>query len=1107
MPSQSELLSKPEGFADDSEEIRARLRASLDQLDHVLPGQAPILNFVHHNTLHGYQHLPFASAVKAAGELTGIHGYLPLTDFRRYYAQGRINDDDLRVAYARIFDAHGFEPIRIGSHSIDRFEFYRIVLLFGIDAITPSQFNWQLEEMGMLQRFQADVPLDRQAALLHGYASEAEAIQSLWNVCLDVFGLSHYRMHPEELIHIPLQIAVDIVVEFDTYANDSHACAINPRIHHQMRTEAALDLGAMVDSVGKGMTLRGLLLKLTGMDLLDQVRPVLIRFCASHLDEGLAAWRSPDRHEGLYVAWKRCAMADFSMALSGLPDWRGALGRLPDQSVDAIVHLLESMGIPQSNCEDSLECLAMELPGWAGIINWRVRHPDYKANRECPASLMDFLAIRLFLDALWVERISRETWGQPGHLIALKTYFERHPSEFLTRRMLYAGELPEFLANVAQKLIGLGGSERSHHEDWRALADMIWNWKQAATADSHTVYRSPWRLFRLCQHLGLGGKSLQGVSTAESEGLLSLLDALTPGEMGQLWLEAYENHYRDELFTALWQNHPSRSNAGANWRADAQVIFCMDDREESLRRHLEEQNPDIETFGAAGFFGIPMNWLGLDAAEPVPLCPVVVQPSHEIREQAQPGQAALAATHERRRQRLSIGKRWANQEVRRNLFISNALIYLLAPGSLALLVGKLFFPRQVEAWLRKAGQAFIPTVATQLPLTATADGSAATPENPRLGFTEIEQAERVGSFLRNIGLTANFAPLVVLMGHGSHSQNNPHLAAYDCGACSGRHGGPNARAFAVMANRPEVRKRLAGQGIAIPQDTWFLGMEHDTCDEAVTWYDLDAMPRHFAPALEALRTNLDQALLLSAHERCRRFASAPPNPSLQQALRHVVGRAADFSQARPELGHATNAAALVGRRAVTRGAFLDRRVFLISYDPTQDAEGFILEGILLAVGPVGAGINLEYYFSTVNNDRFGCGSKVPHNVAGLFGVMEGTSSDLRTGLPRQMIEIHEAMRLQVVVEATEDQLIRIYQRQPPLRELIGNGWILLSAIHPDTGVISSFDPHRGFTAWVGPSKSLPVVANSRDWYDGHAEPMPPALIRRGNAQEFERHAA
>jgi hypothetical protein len=297
-----------------------------------------------------------------------------------------------------------------------------------------------------------------------------------------------------------------------------------------------------------------------------------------------------------------------------------------------------------------------------------------------------------------------------------------------------------------------------------------------------------------------------------------------------------------------------------------------------------------------------------------------------------------------------------------------------------------------------------------------------------------------------------------------------------------------------MANRPEVRARLKARGCDIPADTWFLGAEHDTCNEDISWYDLDQLPQSLTQAFSQLQQDLAVAVQGSAHERARRLASAPRNPTRQRALTHMMGRAADFSQVRPELGHATNAAALIGRRAVTQGAFFDRRVFLISYDPNQDPEGTVLEAILLTAGPVGAGINLEYYFSTVNNERYGCGTKIAHNVTGLFGVMDGTSSDLRIGLPKQMIEIHEAMRLQVVVEASIEVLTKIYQRQPPLQELIGNGWLLLSAIDPHSGAIQVFRPDSGFHPWEGKLTPLPTVSHSAEWYSGHTGPLTPTLI-------------
>ena len=176
-------------------------------------------------------------------------------------------------------------------------------------------------------------------------------------------------------------------------------------------------------------------------------------------------------------------------------------------------------------------------------------------------------------------------------------------------------------------------------------------------------------------------------------------------------------------------------------------------------------------------------------------------------------------------------------------------------------------------------------------------------------------------------------------------------------------------------------------------------------------------------------------------------------------------------------------------------------MFLISYDATQDPDGKIIENILLVAGPVGAGISLEYYFSTIDNERFGCGTKVPHNVTGMFGVMEGASSDLRTGLPRQMVEIHEPMRLQIIVEAKTEILGQIYARQEGLRELIAGGWVHLTAIDPDSGDISIFERGIGFVPWKAEIRDLPVCKKSADYFRNQSRPLPPALIRQSQLVE------
>jgi hypothetical protein len=410
------------------------------------------------------------------------------------------------------------------------------------------------------------------------------------------------------------------------------------------------------------------------------------------------------------------------------------------------------------------------------------------------------------------------------------------------------------------------------------------------------------------------------------------------------------------------------------------------------------------------------------------------------------------------------------------------------------MLGKSYLPLGFGQWVKHLRRSVDMPIPTKLEFSALHADSSRSSQQNQMGFTDTEQADKVGGFLRMIGLTDGFATLVVIMGHGSTSQNNPHAAAYECGACSGRHSGPNARVFAAMANRPEVRALLAAQGIHVPADTWFVGAEHDTCDEHIPWFDTHKVPAALHPEWLALQAALTLASQHSAHERCRKLASAPRKPTLRQASQHIAGRAVDYSQARPELGHATNACALIGRRAVTRGSFLDRRCFLISYDCIRDPSGKILENILLNAGPVGAGINLEYYFSTVNNACYGAGTKVTHNLTGLFGVMEGVFSDLRTGLPQQMIEIHEAMRLLVIVEAKTATVGEIYARQPPLQELIGGGWLIVAVKDPDSRAIELFVPDTGFVRWEGEMRELPSVKRSVDWYAGDYGHLEPALV-------------
>jgi uncharacterized protein YbcC (UPF0753/DUF2309 family) len=405
-------------------------------------------------------------------------------------------------------------------------------------------------------------------------------------------------------------------------------------------------------------------------------------------------------------------------------------------------------------------------------------------------------------------------------------------------------------------------------------------------------------------------------------------------------------------------------------------------------------------------------------------------------------------------------------------------------GSLATapLAARILFPRTTAQLRRLFGRFVRPPEATQL-LLERAEPTPG-PEDGHVGYTVEEMADIVERTLRDNGLTARFAPLVIMCGHGSSSLNNPHESAYNCGACSGGRGGPNARAFAKMANDARVRNILVGRGLNLPQGTCFVGAYHNTCKDSVAYFDLERLPVTHHSVFATARSAITIASQRNAHERCRRFESASLALGTRAAHVHVEQRSEDLSQARPEYNHATNAVTFVGRREHTRGLFMDRRCFLASYDPLQDDDqGTILARILAAVIPVCAGISLEYYFSSVDPQGYGCGSKLPHNIVSLLGVMEGALTDLRPGLSAQMVEIHEPMRQLFIVETTPQIMGRIIADSPVINRLCKNEWIQLATLHPEEKTISLYS-RQEFERYEPESRELPQVEVSADWYRG-----------------------
>ncbi|MEK7305516.1 MAG: putative inorganic carbon transporter subunit DabA, partial [Nitrospirota bacterium] len=326
-----------------------------------------------------------------------------------------------------------------------------------------------------------------------------------------------------------------------------------------------------------------------------------------------------------------------------------------------------------------------------------------------------------------------------------------------------------------------------------------------------------------------------------------------------------------------------------------------------------------------------------------------------------------------------------------------------------------------------------------------------------------EQTLTVDTALRMMGLTNNLARLVLICAHGSTSENNPYESALDCGACGGNEGNPNARVLAMMANNQKVRERLAKNKLVIPPDTHFLAGQMDTTTDEVRLFDLEDVPPTHRADLARLQEDLKEASTLTSQERCTRFPEVEQPLDEGAAESHVRKRSVDWSQVRPEWGLSSNTAFVIGRRELTKGLNLEGRVFLQSYDARQDSNGRLLEVLLTGPQVVAQWINMEHYFSAVDNDVYGSGSKIYHNVVGRIGIMSGPWSDLRLGLARQTVmngdvPYHEPMRLLTIVEAPRGRIDKLIERHEILRHYYHNEWVHLVALDPDDQVWYRYRP-------------------------------------------------
>ena len=504
----------------------------------------------------------------------------------------------------------------------------------------------------------------------------------------------------------------------------------------------------------------------------------------------------------------------------------------------------------------------------------------------------------------------------------------------------------------------------------------------------------------------------------------------------ELWQDAFEWSYYDSVLAGILLADPQKAKSDT---PSFQAIFCIDERECSIRRHIEATDKKCETFGAPGFFGVEFYFQQEGSKFYDKLCPAPVTPKYLIKE---------SQAHEKEKSEPLYTKYTHG-------FLGGFLLSILY-GLWAFIrtVQNMFSPKMSPAISNAYGHM------TKTSVLTIENRSTDDRENGlQVGYTLDEMSARAEGLLRGIGLLETFSPVIYIVAHGSSSANNPHHGAHDCGACSGRPGATNARVMAFILNHRRVREMLAIKGIHIPRQTQFVGSMHDTAADMIAYYDVQILNRENSNQHLINKNFFETALDLNAKERSRRFASINTKREIRKVRKDILSRSVSLFEPRPELGHGTNTLCVVGRRSVTKGVFLDRRAFLNSYDYQTDPEGNVLSNVMKPIGLVCGGINLEYYFSRVDNIKMGAGTKLPHNVMGLFGVANSSDGDLRPGLPWQMIEVHDPVRLLVIVEHRPEIVLKSIQSSPEVFEWYNNEWVHIVALHPEEKTFYYF--HNG----------------------------------------------
>lgn len=994
----------------------------------------PMRSFIHHNPLHGLEHLPFPEAAEQGSKIFHGRSYLPRSDYQTYLKQGRVDQNKLK----------------------------QIVAEFAAQQPTLAGIDLNKWLNTLLTEFKNPVIANK--------------------VLLD---------------------ADDIVAIKNGNALPEKGELINEKVSNYLKKNLLGDRPVYESTDA-----------LFGSKIADDLDELMIKSCLDFFDEGQSVWSMPKRELGFFAAWRTLAKHNIRLFFRGIRI--SEILKQDDTPEGIISYVMNELDVPEEHWTNYFTRELARLHGWAGFIRWRSNAPHYHWSKQYPGDLVDFIAIRMTLALALLKAKGRHSSSDTRSKIE-QAIHENPQGTFLQYEFHSRNVLPQlahqvdhaiskkstpltektFADYIVQKRVAVAEQQLEQLQALATRVDALEAFNQLSATDLQQLIDSLQQFekqegmvwLRSMEEFAIGqltdGIQISPPAERDKRPFVQALFCIdTRSERIRRHLESVGDYQTYGIagffgvpvsFMELGKGSETHlcpviltpknlvlEVTAEGVSEDKAALTALEKAMHDLKESILSPFVTVEAIGL--LFGLDMigktiapkkynTWRNKHLHEHKPNTLLLLDKLD--REQAD----SVVRTVQRTliikalEQELGLAAELVTDDMVRGLrehALENENDSAPLADMLSIDEERL---SQLIARLQKAYRINKSFAHMQMEQLA------------RIGFSIEEQANFVAQALSAIGLTKDFSRFILIMGHGSFSENNPYESALDCGACGGNHGIVSARVIAQMGNKPEVRKRLQKNGIEIPDDAWFVPGLHNTTTDELKLYDLDKMPPSHLFYLDRLRNGLVSASHLAAHERLPSLQHGKVTPDATEAFRIAQRNSMDWSQVRPEWGLSRNAYFIIGRREMTQSMHLDGRAFLHSYDYTIDTKRRLLENIITGPLVVGQWINMEHYFSAVDNERFGSGSKAYHNVAGRFGVMTGNLSDLRTGLPSQTVlhdgkPYHQPIRLITLIEAPIEHAQRAIESVVSVKNLVHNGWIRLIIVDPETGLLHTYEENE-----------------------------------------------